>query len=341
MYGTNMDRISNIAEIAYRDLLRMLKDNRVSDIRGTPILRTKGQKRYWYDQYRVGTSVRQKYIGEDSAELNAAIQQRSSLKETEAQRQANRSRLVRLMRTESLLGLDGANASLLRSLANAGLFRLGGTLVGTVAFRLYEAELGVKITVDELLNTNDIDIASFTRLSLALDDEASQTLTSVFSEFKFDAVPSLDREHVWKWRQTRSDLLVEFLTPSFSEDEGLQRLPALGVSAQSLHHLNFLIANPIHAAIPYRNGVLLQIPSPERFAIHKLIVADRRRDGPDGFKARKDRDQARFLVKVLAEDRPDELAEAYTDALSRGPKWQARLEASLKRLPDVAERLRQ
>jgi hypothetical protein len=337
MYGTAMDRISTVAEIAYRDLLRMLKDDRVGAIRGTPILRTKGQKKYWYDQYRVGTSVRQKYIGEDSPQLQAAMEQRTTLKETQAHRRANRSRLVRLLRTEGLLGLDGANASLLSSLANAGLFRLGGTLIGTVAFRLYEAELGVNITVDALLNTNDIDIASFTRLSLALDDQASPSLSDVFSDFKFDPVPSLDREHVWKWRQTRSDLLVEFLTPSFTEKEGLGRLPALGVSAQSLHHLNFLIADPIHAAIPYRDGVLIQIPSPERFAIHKLIVADRRRDGPDSFKARKDRDQARFLVHVLAEDRPDELASAFEDAMSRGPKWQERLDASLKRLPDVRD----
>jgi hypothetical protein len=132
---------------------------------------------------------------------------------------------------------------------------------------------------------------------------------------------------------------IEFLTPSFEEGERLQELPALGVSTQALHHLNFLIADPIDAAIPYRNGVLIQIPAPERFAIHKLIVADRRRDGPDSFKARKDRDQARFLVKVLAEDRPDELAVAFQDAMSRGPKWQQRLQASLKRLPDVAEML--
>jgi hypothetical protein len=332
-----MNRISNVAEIAYRDLLRMLKDSRASAIRGTPIVRTKGEKRYWYDQYRVGTSVRQKYIGEDSPELKAAIHQRTALMETQTERRANRSRLVRLLRTEGLAGLDGANASLLGALANAGLFRLGGTLVGTVAFRLYEAELGIHIKTDDLLNTNDMDIASFTRLSLALDDEVSQSLSSVFSEFQFDPVPSLDRAHVWKWRQTRSDLMVEFLTPSFTQDEGLERLPALGVSAQSLHHLNFLIAEPIHAAIAYRSGVLVQIPAPDRFAIHKLIVADRRRDGPDSFKARKDRDQARFLVKVLAEDRPDELAAAYQDAMSRGPKWQMRLEASLKRLPDVAE----
>jgi hypothetical protein len=332
-----MIRISPIAETAYRDMLRMLKDDRALSIRGTPITKRRGNKDYWYDQYRIGSSTHQSYIGEDTEELRGAIEQHKKLQEQQKERQAARARLVRLLRVEGLIGLDGGNASLLGALSKAGVFRLGGTLVGTVAFRLYEAELGVRFNTDQLAQTNDIDIASFTRLSLALDDVVSEPLAKVFGDFDFEAVPSLDRKQVWKWRQTRSDLLVEFLTPSFEEGERLQVLPALGVSAQSLHHLNFLIADPIHAAIPYRNGVLIQIPSPERFAIHKLIVADRRRDGPDSFKARKDRDQARFLVKVLAEDRPDELAAAYQDAMSRGSKWQMRLEASLKRLPDVAE----
>ena len=72
---------------------------------------------------------------------------------------------------------------------------------------------------------------------------------------------------------------------------------------------------------------------------HKLIVADRRKAGPDALKARKDRAQAAFLVEVLAEDRPDELAEAYRDALSRGPRWRERIEASLARMPETARTL--
>ncbi len=94
-------------------------------------------------------------------------------------------------------------------------------------------------------------------------------------------------------------------------------MPALGVSAQSLHHLNFLIAEPIPAVALYRGGILVQIPRPERYAIHKLIVADRRKRGPDAIKAMKDRAQAEFLIEVMAEQRPDELAEAYN---TNGPQ---------------------
>jgi len=55
---------------------------------------------------------------------------------------------------------------------------------------------------------------------------------------------------------------------------------------------------------------LVQIPQSERCAIHKLIVADRRRGGPDALKSGKDRRQAAFLIRVLAEDRPEELRDA-------------------------------
>src|SRR5690606_9356109 len=149
-------------------------------------------------------------------------------------------------------------------------------------------------------------------------------------------VPSLAKGSVWKWRQTRSDILVEFLTPSFRPEEDIRDLPALGVSAQSLHFLNFLIAQPIKAAALYRSGVLVQIPRPEAYAIHKLIGADRRQAGPDQLKSRKDRAQAALLIEVLAEDRPDELREAHEDALSRGPAWKDHISRSLQRMPETA-----
>jgi hypothetical protein len=81
------------------------------------------------------------------------------------------------------------------------------------------------------------------------------------------------------------------------------------------------------------------VPRLDRFASNKLIVTDRRKGGPDQLKAWKDRAQAEFLIAVLAEDWVHELAEAYEDALSRGPRWRERIEASLKRMPETADRL--
>jgi hypothetical protein len=334
-----IDRHSSTAHAAYNDLLRSLLDDTVSDIRGTPTKVERANRIYWYDTYRVGADVRKRYIGEDSESLRSRLKRHSDLKEQASDRQKNRARLIRILRAERFLGLDATTSSLLRALASAGVFRLGGTVVGTNAFRLYEGELGVRFTFDQMAQTNDIDIASFEHLSLALGETISPPLEDVLADFSFDPVPSLHSDKVWRWKQTKNDMLVEFLTPSFDADEGLRHLAALGVEAQSLHHLNYLIGEPINAAILYRDGVLVQAPRPERFAIHKLIVADRRREGPDALKARKDRLQAEFLIEVLAEDRPDDLKDAYEDALSRGPTWRTRLERSLQSSPEVHERL--
>jgi hypothetical protein len=237
-----------------------------------------------------------------------------------------------------LVGSDAQTGSLLTAFARAGVFRLGGTLVGTMAFRLYEAELGVRISSADMAQTDDMDIASFEQLSIALEDKVVEPLNSILKNFEFEPVPSLLDHRVWRWKQASKKTLVEFLTPSFG-DEGIRDLPALGVSAQALHHLNYLIADPIAAVALYRSGILVQIPRPEKYAIHKLIVADRRRAGVDGLKSRKDRAQAAFLIEILAEDRPDELQEAYEDALQRGPKWRQRIEASLARMPHTHARL--
>ncbi|WP_282611359.1 GSU2403 family nucleotidyltransferase fold protein [Pelagibius sp. Alg239-R121] len=334
-----IDRHSPTAHAAYHDLLRSLKEEIITEIRGTPGKVERNGKVYWYDTYRVGSDVRKTYIGENSPELTNRIARIKDLRAQSDVRSKHRTRLIKILRAEGFMGVDAATGSLLSAMAHAGVFRLGGTIVGTHAFRLYEGILGARYTFDQMAQTGDIDIASFERLSLALEDSVSPPLQKVLSDFSFEPVPGLDKQSIWRWRQTRNDLQVEFLTPSFQANEGIRPLAALGVNAQSLHHLNYLIAGPQQAVAVYRGGVLVQVPRPERFAIHKLIVADRRRDNPGGLKSTKDRLQAEFLIKILAEDRPDELKEAFITALETGPKWQERLDRSLAKLPESKELL--
>ena len=331
--------LSPVAHAAYQDLLRSLKDEAVSDLRGTPTRVTRGAKVYWYDSYRIGDEVQKAYIGEDTPQLQLRLQRIVAIRAAREEKQRHRSRLIRMLRAEGFAGVDVATGSLLNAMQKAGVFRLGGTIVGTQAFRLYEGELGVRYAFDQTAQTNDIDIASFGRLSVVLEDTVSEPLAKVLADFEFDAVPSLERDKVWRWRQSRNELLLEFLTPSFDAAEDLKPLAALGVHAQSLHYLNFLIAEPIQIAVTYRSGVLIQVPRPERFAVHKLIIANRRKEGPDSLKSAKDRAQAAYLIDVLAEDRPDDLAEAFEDACSRGARWRERLMATLQRMPATRLRL--
>ena len=137
---------------------------------------------------------------------------------------------------------------------------------------------------------------------------------------------------------SEGDFVVDFLAPSFDEKEGPQKLEALGVWAQGLHFLNFLIRDPIPAVAIYREGVLVQIPRPERYAIHKLIVAARRR-GPGQAKARKDFEQARVLLAVLSDARPSEMKAAYDEAVGEGKAWREAVEQSFRREPSIREML--
>lgn len=332
--------LSTIAHAAYSDLLSALRDEAVSELRGTPTRIERNGRAYWYDSFRVGSDVRKLYIGEDTPELRTRLERLREIASARDEQRRHRARLIRILRAEGFLGVDVATGSLLSALHKAGVFRLGGTIIGTQAFRLYEGELGVRYRFDQSAQTNDLDIASFERLSLALDDTVSEPLQKVLGDFAFEAVPTLERDKVWRWKQTSGELLVEFLTPSFEPAEGLKPLTALGVHAQALHHMNYLIAEPIAAAVTYRSGVLVQIPRPERFAIHKLIIADRRRDRGESLKAEKDRAQAAFLIDILAQDRPDDLAEAYEGAVSSGPRWSERMAKTLQRMPMVVEQLR-
>jgi hypothetical protein len=326
-----MKNLSSIALSAYTDLVRLLRDDALVSLQGKPTLKTRGDKAYWYAVRRVGAETKFTYIGEDTAETRAHITQLETLRATAKDRQAERSRLVRLLRAEGMTPTDRSTGSLLSAMADAGTFRLGGTLVGTNAFRLYEGELGIRLPLGGMANTGDIDIAQFEKLSMALEDQVSPALTETFSTLKFSPVPDINPGHTWRWTQGSGGQLVEFLTPAFGE-ETMRHLPALGVSAQALNYLNYLIAQPIHAAAIYRSGILVQIPRPERFAIHKLIIADRRRDGAGSLKSRKDREQAAFLIEALAEDRPDDLRDAYNTAMETGPRWREHIEKSLQRM---------
>lgn len=333
------ERHSATAHSAYLDLVRSLRDDAISNLRGSATRTVRNERVYWYDTYRVGSDVRKTYIGEDSDFLRASLSQAEDIKAQQKERRKHRSRMIRILRAEGFLGIDATTGSLLSAFSSAGVFRLGGVIVGTHAFRLYEGELGIRYGFDQMAQTGDIDIASFERLSLAIEDVVSPSLQNVLKDFSFDPVPSMEKNRTWRWRQTRGELFVEFLTPSFEEDEGIRSLPALGVDAQALHHLNYLIAEPIFAALPYRNGALIRIPRPERFAVHKLILADRRRGSSDALKAAKDRGQAEFLIKALIEDRPDELADALQTAQAAGSQWRMRLDRTLERLPELKKAL--
>ena len=60
---------SHIGTAAWTDLLRMLKDVQLFELRGSPKRNAIGKKGYWYDQYRIGSDVVDRYLDEDSKDF--------------------------------------------------------------------------------------------------------------------------------------------------------------------------------------------------------------------------------------------------------------------------------
>ena len=205
-----MFELSSIATSAYTDLVRLLRDDATAGVEGKPTLKPRGDKAYWYAARRVGRDMRFFYIGEDNEETRTRVERIEELRATAKERRQERSRLVRLLRAEGMTPTDRATGSILSAMADAGTFRLGGTLVGTNAFRLYEGELGVRLPLGGMANTGDIDIAQFERLSVALEDQVDPALADTFSALKFDPVPDIDPSKTWRWSQGGSGQLVEF-----------------------------------------------------------------------------------------------------------------------------------
>lgn len=334
-----MDSFPLAVQTAYQDLLEAHKMRAVSDLGGTPFLKEQGEKgSYWYARQRIGDRVVDRYIGPDSEELRERIERAREIIEDQKAFEKRCSSLVAQLRAAGLPALDRETGKVLNAMARVGTFRLGGTLVGTHAFRLYSAEIGVRLG-EALAVTEDVDIAAFENLKLVIDDKVDPSLAETFRDLKLAPAPGLDRKHrPTSWAMGGGGTMVDFLAPKMREGSDVLMLEPLGVYAQALSFLNFLIRDPIPAVALYRSGVLVQIPRPERYAVHKLIVAQRRATGYAA-KARKDLAQAEILIRILSEDRPRELESAYEEALNAGPKWRDAIEASLKRAPDVREML--
>lgn len=127
------------------------------------------------------------------------------------------------------------------------------------------------------------------------------------------------------------DLRVDFLTTT---RRGPRRkpvpLPHLNVAAQPLEGLEYLIEKTTKAVVVGGSGILVNVPLPARYALHKLWVA-KSRPVSEQTKVRKDVAQAQQLIDVLLMDRAEDM-EAAVIAMQSGPKMWKRVQKEFDRL---------
>lgn len=284
---------------------------------GTFTAKTVKDRKYWYFQSGTGESRTQRYVGPETPELLERIAHHKEIRDDARERRALVSTLVRSFGLPRPIPEIG---KVLNALAKAGVFRLRAVLVGTVAFQTYPAMLGVRLP-GAPVQTGDVDITQFKDISVFVEDNTPPVL-SVLKEVdnSFRAVPHVvDGRRVTSY-SAKGGIRVDFLTPNRGRGTGEpQALPALQTDAQPLRFLDYLIHEPEPAVILHDAGIYVHVPSPARYAVHKLIVSRRRQEG--AAKRSKDVQQAEALLRVLAETRPHDLKQSWDEAHSRGARW--------------------
>ncbi len=296
---------------------------------GTFVSKTVKKRRYWYFQQSSDAGRGQKYVGPETPELLERIAQHKQVRDDERERRSLVSTLVRSFALPRPIPEIG---KIVAALAQAGVFRLRGVLVGTVAYQTYPAMLGAKLPMGAL-QTGDVDIAQFTNISVAVADKTPPVLDVLKNVDKtFRPVPHMRGKKNVTSYLAKGGLRVDFLTPNEGADTDVpKRLSAFHTDAEPLRFLDFLIHNPEPAVILYDAGVYVLVPAPERYAVHKLIVSRRRKEGEA--KRDKDTQQAEALLNILIDKRPHELKAVWGEAHERGKTWQKLIGEGLVQLP--------
>lgn len=325
--------LSLAAQTMFAELTQRCLDARFeADLRPGASIRKKKQRNryYWYQTWREGGTVKTQYIGPvtDPA-ITARVQRFQEIREDVGQRRE----MVRALIAAGLPQPDRVSGDVVDALGRAGFFRLRGVLVGTVAYQAYSGLLGVRLPGAALM-TQDADFAQFWGVSQAIGESVPPILQILHEvDDTFRPLPSLENPFLSTRFQSARGYRVEFLTANRGSDDHQARpaqMPALGgASAQPLRYLDYLIHQPEQSVLLHRAGVSVSLPRAERYAVHKLIVSAAREDQA---KARKDTLQASALIRILSSVRPIELAQAWEDAWSVGPRWRERLDAGRARL---------
>jgi hypothetical protein len=294
--------------------------------------RRRGNRYYWYyrEGGREGQKNTPKYVGPvTDKSVTDRVQRFAALKNDFRERQTT----VRALIVAGLPAPDPLTGALVEAMHRAGFFRLRGVLVGTVAFQTYAGLLGADFR-GRTIQTQDADFAQFWGVAENIDDKMKPVLEVIQTvDESFAPVLSISDPFVSARYKNSAGYFVDMLTPNRGSDNHqgkIARMKALsGTGAQPLRHLDFLIHEPERSLLLFRGGIPVNVPRPERYAIHKLIVAIERGDQT---KASKDIMQAETLIELLASQRPNELAEAFATAWQEGPRWRDKIDYGMARL---------
>jgi hypothetical protein len=245
-----------------------------------------------------------------------------------------RMEIISTLKSAGVAAPTGKLANLLLGLHEAGVLERA-IVVGTIAFQAYGAILGTKFG-QSAFHTLDVDLTAAETISFAMENTDTAPLLDVLTSLDetFCAVPGINHRTPPVSYINHDKIRLDVLMPLLGPDRGPIHSLRLKSHGQPQRLLDFLVADSVETVLLVGGGLPTQIPSPARFALHKLIVSQRR-SPIEAAKKRKDLLQARQLLDLLLEDDPDSLRSAYKDLSGRGQKWRAYFKKGLGALGDT------
>jgi hypothetical protein len=290
---------------------------------GSIVMRSIKGRKYLYLTSKDGALRRQKSLG--SAD-DPKVQEIAKRIGAAAARARNMRTVVATLKQKARIPAPTLPVGrVLEVLANAGLFKRGMTLVGTAAYQTYPCILGVHLP-DVSFITNDIDLSVAEFIAGDLDDDMEAILKRADASFRPRWHPE---DKLPKVFEADSGLRVDMLTKSGRGAQASRKVEGLKCAAAALSFQEYPVEDTIETVCLYGRGVLVRVPTPLKYAVHKLIVARRRKEAAKRFK---DLAQAGILLRHLfAADQVD-VNDEIENARSRGKAWKSAIDASLKEI---------
>lgn len=342
--------LSLSAQTAYAELFSQTQTfemtNALAGLVGAFHKRTLKGRDYWYFGYRdIDQKLRMAYVGPDSERVHALV-----AKFGETRKDKPLAPPARMAVAAGCTPATPKHFRIIKRLAEYGFFRAGGILIGTHAFLAMGNMLGVRW--QDGAATLDVDFAHAGRnISVALPARLNIDVHGALESLEMGLLPMLqfNGKAGTQYRNLQDqELRLDFVTsmPSGAQVPRGKKpvvMKELNLVLEPLKFMEFSLEQTTQGCIFSSLGAcVVNLPAPERFAVHKLIVFGER-PVSERTKAAKDLLHAASLVSYFLENGQEGVFNAaWRDAVGRGKGWRLRAElgrkAMLRLAPELANK---
>ncbi|HEX4384344.1 MAG TPA: nucleotidyltransferase domain-containing protein [Myxococcales bacterium] len=314
------------AQTAYAELAEQTRSfeltNALAGLVGSFQKLKRGGREYWYFAYRdLDQKLRLAYVGPDEERTQLLVERFERIRRDRP--------LAPQAQAALALGCTPAapkHFRIVKRLGEYGFFRAGGILIGTHAFLALGNLLGVRW--GDGATTLDVDFAHAGRnVSVALPATSVRIdVHGALASLEMGLLPisQFDGSVGAQYRNPADpELRIDFVT-SATRSRKPVHLPELNLTLQPLKFMELSLEGTTQGCLFDRTGACtVNLPAPERYAVHKLIVFGER-PRAERTKAQKDLLQAASLASYFAGSDPNTFNAAWREVLGRGKGWRKR-----------------